>query len=61
MQKFSFNILFDENENFSGVRLNNGKEYAVAEWNSLFKQLDPQSESTGTNVTDSAVETNYGQ
>ena len=50
-----------ENENFSGVRLNNGKEYAVAEWNSLFKQLDPQSESTGTNVTDSAVETNYGQ
>ncbi len=59
MQKFSFNILFDENENFKGVRLNNGNKYSVAEWNSLFKMLDPQSENTGTNVTNDNVETDY--
>ncbi len=60
MQKFNFNIVFDENNNFSSVRLNNGTEYSLSQWNSFFISMDPRSEHTGTDVQDSGIDTDIG-
>lgn len=58
MQKFSFQIKFNDSNNFSGVILN-GKQYNLRDWNAQFTKLDPRMEGTGTNVGSSGVKTDY--
>ncbi|CAF3415919.1 unnamed protein product [Rotaria socialis] len=59
MQKFSFKIKFDKDNNFDKVILNNGASYPIKEWNSIFTKLDPKNENTGTNVSSDGVKNGH--
>ena len=59
MQKFSFQIRFNDKNEIDGVRLNSGKEYSREEWNTIFEGLDSKNSETGTNVKNNGVQTNY--
>ncbi len=59
MQKFSLFIIFNEDETFKGVSLGNGKWFELKDWNNIFRDLDPQSQNTGTEVTRDGVKTDY--
>jgi RHS repeat-associated protein len=59
MQKFNFNVLFNQDGSFRGVSLNDGQWFKVEDWNKKFTDLAPRGLETGTNVTDNNVETNY--
>ncbi len=51
MSSFNFDILFDENDVFGGVRIKVGSDYlyySVDGWNEQFFNLDPASTETGT-------------
>ncbi len=59
MSRFNFNVVFNEDDTFKGVSLMNGTYFSLKEWNAIFYNLNPQSKETGTNVTNSEVETDY--
>jgi hypothetical protein len=59
MQKFNFNILFNDDETFRGISLNDGTWFTLEEWNKNFTELSPQDSNTGTNVTTNEVQTDY--
>jgi len=61
MQKFTFNILFNDDNSIKGVSLDNGDWYEIGDWNKLFEDINPASKTAGTNVTKDKVETDYNE
>lgn len=59
MQKFSFQIKFNDKNEIDKIILNSGEEYTREEWNKNFTKLDPQDKNTGTDVQDKKIKKDY--
>lgn len=60
MSKFNLIVTFNTDNTFKTVQAGNtGKVMTIAEWNAQFTKLDPKNTSTGTDVGNNGVSTDY--